>query len=124
MPAVMSRARPRTQLPVPQPDHALSDLAREWDDPNGVLVSAVLVGARGPTTIPQVTETRDCWHGVFLPLHPLYRHRHRHWCGRSRPDGQAEHPRLPRRRPPRPLADHPHRRHDAAGGAADRRSSG
>ena len=41
-------------------------LANEWDDPEGVLVSAILVGGRRPSTIPLVHEALSWSHGVFM----------------------------------------------------------
>ena len=41
-------------------------LAEEWDSPEGVLVSAILVGGRRPTTIPLVHESLSWSHGVFM----------------------------------------------------------
>lgn len=41
-------------------------IAEEWEDPNGVPVSAILFGGRRPSTIPLVHMARDWNHGVFL----------------------------------------------------------
>jgi phosphoenolpyruvate carboxykinase (GTP) len=48
---------PITQCPI---------LAPEYDDPEGVPISAILFGGRRKTTIPLVTESRDWAHGVFM----------------------------------------------------------
>ncbi|RJQ83430.1 phosphoenolpyruvate carboxykinase (GTP) [Pseudonocardiaceae bacterium YIM PH 21723] len=48
---------PMSQCPI---------LADEWDDPQGVPISAIFFGGRRKTTIPLVTESRDWQHGTFM----------------------------------------------------------
>ncbi|GAB3272385.1 phosphoenolpyruvate carboxykinase (GTP) [Arthrobacter pigmenti] len=48
------------------PIDQLDMIAPEYDDPEGVPVSAILFGGRRKTTIPLVTESRDWTNGVFM----------------------------------------------------------
>ncbi|MDY5955221.1 MAG: phosphoenolpyruvate carboxykinase (GTP) [Kiritimatiellia bacterium] len=41
-------------------------IAKEWEAPEGVPVSAILFGGRRPSTIPLVNQAKDWTHGVFM----------------------------------------------------------
>jgi len=41
-------------------------IADEWEDPDGVPISAILVGGRRASVVPLVNESRDWQHGTFL----------------------------------------------------------
>ena len=105
--AGLRRAVVAPELPVLHPDQAVPDHRAEYEDPNGVPISAIFFGGRRATHDPAGDRGAGLDHGVFMGATLSSRdHRRRDRRGRrraARPDGDAAVHRLQRRRLLQPL---------------------
>ncbi|MCU1438270.1 MAG: phosphoenolpyruvate carboxykinase [Naasia sp.] len=62
LPAPAAHPNGRFTVPADQ----CPQIADEWDDPQGVVIDAILFGGRRASNIPLVSEATDWEHGVFL----------------------------------------------------------